>query len=249
MKNSNELKEKLILIFHQKKVMTMTEIKTVLNTNSRMTAHRKLSTVDYISSYSHAGKYYSLNLIAKYNRSGLWEFNGIYFSIHGTLSKTIEYLINHSSAGYFASELQDKLNVFVHNELLKLFRHNKIQREQIGSEFLYFSITSAEVQLKNRKEQIQQALQEDFSQYGFGSSEIGCLQTLLSVLNEQQRRLILGFESLKIGHGGDTILSKLMGVDVRTISKGRKELLAHEILTDGVRAKGGGRPNLKKKLN
>ena len=141
------------------------------------------------------------------------------------------------------------MNVFVHNELLKLFRHNKIQREQIGSEFLYFSITSAEVQLKNRKEQIQQALQEDFSQYGFGSSEIGCLQTLLSVLNEQQRRLILGFESLKIGHGGDTILSKLMGVDVRTISKGRKELLAHEILTDGVRAKGGGRPNLKKKLN
>ncbi len=246
MKKSNKLKEKLILFFHEKKVMMMAEIKTVLKTNSRMTAHRKLSTIDYISSYSHAGKYYSLNSIAKYNRSGLWEFNGIYFSKHGTLSKTIEYLINHSSAGYFASELQDKLNVFVHNELLKLFRYNKIQREQIGSEFLYFSTTSGEVQLNHRKEQIQQSLQEGFNQYGFGSSQVACLQTLLSALNEQQRRLILGFESLKIGHGGDRILAKLIGVDVRTISRGRKELLSQEILTDGTRAKGGGRPTLKK---
>jgi hypothetical protein len=33
------------------------------------------------------------------------------------------------------------------------------------------------------------------------------------------------------------------------ISKGRKELLSHDILPDRIRSKGGGRPSLKKNYN
>ncbi|MFQ5771846.1 MAG: hypothetical protein ACE5HX_15030, partial [bacterium] len=55
-----------------------------------------------------------------------------------------------------------------------------------------------------------------FINYGYDFSHIECLQRLLSVLNEKQRRLLLGFESLRIGYGGDKVLSKIAGVDART---------------------------------
>ncbi|HPG30463.1 MAG TPA: hypothetical protein PLQ81_06720 [bacterium] len=38
----------------------------------KMTIFRKLKELSYITSYSHAGKYYTLNEIAKYNENGIW---------------------------------------------------------------------------------------------------------------------------------------------------------------------------------
>lgn len=244
---NNSIKN-LIDLFHKKQVLTLNEIKIVLKTNSRMTIHRKLSSIDYKSSYSHKGKYYTLESIVKYNRTGLWNFKGIRFSKYGTLSKTIEYLINNSDNGYFASELYKTLDVFVHNELLKLFHNQKIQREQIGREFLYISNTIGEVQLQKRKKQIQESFKKEKGslKLDYNTSHVECLKALLSVLNEKQLRLILGYESLRIGYGGDAFMSKLTGIDARTIGKGRKELLFHNILPDRIRSKGGGRPSVKK---
>jgi hypothetical protein len=72
------------------------------------------------------------------------------------------------------------------------------------------------------------------------------LTTFLSALNEKQRRLFLGFESLRLGHGGDKTLSALTGMDARTIAKGRRELLSRNISVERIRKPGGGRPPLKK---
>ncbi|MFQ5771999.1 MAG: hypothetical protein ACE5HX_15800 [bacterium] len=132
-----------------------------------MTIHRKLHALDYRSSYSHKGKYYTLNTIAHYDRNGLWEFNGIYFSKYDTLSKTIEHLVNTSEAGFFASELNSIVKVFVQNELLNLYKREKIQREQINREFLYLSTTIGEIQLHKRKAHIQESVLEksDFVNY------------------------------------------------------------------------------------
>jgi hypothetical protein len=239
MKKAANRTEKLRLLFHEKTVLTMVDLKKALDTNSRMTIHRQLSVMDYISSYSHAGKYYSLNSIAHYNRLGLWEFNGIWFSKYGTLSKTIVRLIHRSPAGYFASELESVLHVFVHNELLNLYRQQQVAREQIGSEYLYLSTTLGKSQLEKRKQQLLQA--------GATHDEtVDYLRTLLSVLNEKQRRLVLGFESLRIGHGGDRLLSEWSGVNVKAIRRGRRELVSQEIEADRIRREGGGRPVIKK---
>ena len=74
-------------------------------------------------------------------------------------------------------------------------------------------------------------------------AEVG---TLLSVLNEKQRRLYLGLESLRIGTGGDTQVALMAGVDVKTVAKGRRELQSREVDMDRIRAAGAGRPALKK---
>ena len=75
------------------------------------------------------------------------------------------------------------------------------------------------------------------------------LNVLLSRLDEQQRRWLAAAESLRLGHGGDVAVSRITGMDVGTISRGRAELEAElkERPADRIRLPGGGRPCLEKK--
>lgn len=69
-------------------------------------------------------------------------------------------------------------------------------------------------------------------------------------LNEQQRRWFAALESKKVGHGGDTRLSLILGLHVDTIRRGREELDADLAgrPTDRIRNPGAGRPPAKKKI-
>ena len=42
-----------------------------------------------------------------------------------------------------------------------------------------------------------------------------------SLLDEQQRRLFAGLESIKLGHGGDSVLAEFLGLDPHTVARGR----------------------------
>jgi len=68
----------------------------------------------------------------------------------------------------------------------------------------------------------------------------------LSTLDEHQRRLYVGLESEKLGHGGDRRLATITGIHVDTIAKGRREL-KHAKASDRVRPPGGGRLRAEKK--
>ena len=68
-----------------------------------------------------------------------------------------------------------------------------------------------------------------------------------SLLDEQQRRLYAGLESLKQGHGGDRKLAEILGLDEETVARGRQELLEAKVQRDRVRQPGGGRPRAEKK--
>ena len=62
-----------------------------------------------------------------------------------------------------------------------------------------------------------------------------------SILDEKQRRLYAGLEALKSGH------AELLGLDVGTVARGRRELLEQDIEVERVRATGGGRKPVEKK--
>jgi hypothetical protein len=68
-----------------------------------------------------------------------------------------------------------------------------------------------------------------------------------SLLDEQQRRLYAGLEALKTGRGGDTLIAELLGLDVSTVAKGRRQLLSEDIEIDRSRKIGGGRKPSEKK--
>ena len=75
------------------------------------------------------------------------------------------------------------------------------------------------------------------------------MNLLFSRLDEQQRRWYAAVESAKIGHGGDRFISRVTGLHVDTIRRGREELAASlaDRPADRVRLPGGGRPALEKK--
>ncbi len=76
------------------------------------------------------------------------------------------------------------------------------------------------------------------------------MNVFLSRLGEQQRRWYVGLESKKLGHGGDTLLAQITGMDVETIRRGRRELDVdlENRPTDRTRVEGGGQPMAEKKL-
>lgn len=58
----------------------------------------------------------------------------------------------------------------------------------------------------------------------FSEKTIMLMQLHYSRLLEKERRQYAALESLKLGRGGVLYISKILGVDKKTISQGRKEL-------------------------
>lgn len=76
------------------------------------------------------------------------------------------------------------------------------------------------------------------------------LNLLLSRLDEQQRRWLAALESQRVGHGGDRLVSRITGLNVETIRRGRRELEGslHDCPPGRIRRPGAGRPAVKKKM-
>ena len=75
------------------------------------------------------------------------------------------------------------------------------------------------------------------------------MNLLMSRLDEQQRRWYAAVESEKIGHGGDVQVSKITGLNVETIRRGRREMAGQlgSRPSERIRVVGGGRPRVEKK--
>jgi hypothetical protein len=76
------------------------------------------------------------------------------------------------------------------------------------------------------------------------------LNLLLARLDEQQRRWLAALESQKVGRGGDRLVSRITGLNVETIRRGRRELDAslRDCPPDRIRRPGAGRPRAQKKI-
>jgi hypothetical protein len=77
------------------------------------------------------------------------------------------------------------------------------------------------------------------------------MNLFLSRLDEDHQRWYVALESMKVGHGGDRLLSLITGMNVETIRRGRRELekSLEGFPAERIRRHGAGRPPLKKKTN
>lgn len=138
-----DFQQALRRLFNRKKVVELKHLFTTLKTHSRMTVFRKLSGIEYLTSYSQAGRYYTLQEISQFDHDGLWQFNGILFSRDGTLKQTVIRMINDAEAGQFHKELQRRLRLRVHNTLAELVEKKQIDRLILRGEFLYINVDPA----------------------------------------------------------------------------------------------------------
>lgn len=244
--------ERIRRLLLDRKVATMPELKAALGTEVDVTVFRKLRDLAYRTSYSHSGRYYTLEEIARFDALGLWSFRSVWFSKFGTLIHTCEVLVNEAEAGYFAGELDATLHVEVKDALRKLAAEGRIAREKVSGRFLHVSAdpTTRRRQLRARK--VRLATPADLVSFGGGVRVLpdelkAAIVLFFALLDEKQRRLYAGLESLKLGHGGDQRIAKLLGLDPGTVARGRRELLSQDVETEGVRRKGAGRPSSEKK--
>ena len=118
---------------------TMDDFKRTLGTTVDLTVLRKLKCLGYRSSYSHHGKYYTLDRLASFDAYGLWVSTPARFSRYGTLRNTLKQFIESAELGYTAGELRERLGVSVKEPLLSLTREHQIRRDLIAKVYVYAS--------------------------------------------------------------------------------------------------------------
>lgn len=239
--------ESIKSLFRKSIVATMPQLKSVLGTTANMTVYRKLQQLSYHTSYSHKGGYYTLDELTEFDDLGLWHYQEVHFSKYGTLIRTAQSVIDRSEKGYSHSELRSRLGVEVKEALLHLHLQHRVVREQIAGRYVYFSTDP-----QRHRQQNLLRLEENPP---LGSPKGGMVLAhevrasiilFFSLLDERQRRLYAGLESLRLGHGGDSLISQLLGIDNHTVARGRSELLERDIEIDRIRKKGAGRMPIKK---
>ena len=230
--------DKILRLFHDQKVATMPQLKTALGTPVAVTVFRKLATLPYRCSYSHCGAYYTLDSIAQYDELGLWCYRDIHFSRHGTLMNTAVSLVTQAPAGYLVDELEALVQVAAKDALRQLAHARRLSRRDWQGRYLYCAPDRARGQEQWAARQAQQHPSDDVE---------AAKALFYSLLDEQQRRLYAGLESMQWGHGGEQRMAELFGLNVDTVARGRTELLSGQVLRGRVRQAGAGRTAVEKK--
>jgi hypothetical protein len=251
MKTEHYSLKRLRAFLKRRKIATLDQLQSALGDASKRTAFRKLEALSYLSSYSHRGMYYTLESIANFDARGLWCCQSVWFSRFGNLIETTQSFVQQSEAGYSATELREILHVKTKHTLVQLVRLGELQRETIEGRYIYLSAESKKYrsQRKARKRRKTKSLATIVvSNPDLAADEAKAVVLLfLSTLNERQRRLYAGLESLKLGHGGDHYIAELFGMDPHTVAHGRTELVEGDWDEERLRASGAGRASTKKK--
>jgi hypothetical protein len=229
------------------RVATLDNLKDALGTTGTMTVFRKLKALGYRSSYSHRGKFYTLQDLPEFDEQGLWGWHSVWFSRYGNLIETAREFVEAAASGFCAAELETILHVECKRALLKLFREDRVARDQIGGVYVYLAkeYPKQRHQQRRRREHADDLMA---SQIQVMSHELQAAIILFSsLLDEKQRRLYAGLESQKFGHGGDRKVADLLGLDVHTVARGRRELFGGQVEPERVRREGGGRKAVEKK--
>jgi len=223
------------------KIVTMEELKKGLGPIAERTLYRKLKLLSYRTSYTHGGSYFTLRDIAKFNEEGLWCFDSVWFSRCGTLLATLEAWVNHADKGFYAKELEIALHVSVKETLLRLVKDDRIRREKVAGLYLYCSPKAAERKRQLLARRVEQAAEEPTDELK------ASILLFFAILDEKQRRLFAGLESLRQGRGADPFVADLFGVNIHTVAKGRRQLVERDVETGRTRKSGGGRRPVQKK--
>ncbi len=237
-------------LLRRNQIASLPELKKALGTEVGVTVFRKLKPLDYLTSYTHRGGFYTLREIVRFDDRGLWSHEGVWFSRHGTLLATAEAFVHRSLRGYFAEELAQTLHVETQDTLHELVRRKILSRQLLSGTYLY---TASEPAIRQRQLLTRRSAQAvptvtDASRLEVSPEELKVAILLFySLRDEKQRRLYAALESLQLGHGGDRQLADFLGMDPHTIAPGRRELLEHDVQPERVRKTGGGRKPLEKK--
>jgi hypothetical protein len=145
-------------LFRRQSVGELSDLFRVLKTRSRMSVFRRLKILGYVSSFTHAGRYYTLREVRRFDQWGLWFHRRVGFSRAGTLKATVVEVVSGSSGGMTPKELLALLKLPVtgslYNTLHELVDSGQMRRQKLAGLHLYLSAEKnrAEEQLAQRQQ-------------------------------------------------------------------------------------------------
>jgi len=150
---------RLVKVLQRRHVLDLSAIQREVG-RSRRSLFRDLAQIDYLASFTHAGRYYTLVEGGRFDEHGLWFHGDIGFSRAGTLKETVVKAVEQSEVGCTHLELARWLRVRVHNTLLDLVSHQRIARHAWQRCQLYVSCAAARAaqQVSGREAQTATAL-------------------------------------------------------------------------------------------
>ena len=77
---ADQSRDVLRRLFQQRRIADLDVLFKTLRTESPMSVFRRLSDLGYLTSYSHARRYYTLEEIPDFDSNGLWQCQGVLFS-------------------------------------------------------------------------------------------------------------------------------------------------------------------------
>lgn len=191
MPTQNPPATRLEKLFRRRKCWVLADLAKTLD-YALITVRRLLKQVGYFRSYTHNGKWYTLQAAPKFNPEGIWLHRKIGFSKRGSLTATITGLVKQSSAGLSARDLAEKLQHPCHAVLSILHKNSVLDRVKVGGEFRYLC---PELPINHRQRE-QSAVQDPQSPLRVLST-----QTALFVLVEHIKNPGLSFEQMATNVG------------------------------------------------
>ncbi|NBK23461.1 MAG: hypothetical protein EOM68_15700 [Spirochaetia bacterium] len=149
--HTNPSDERVLSAFQTKKALTIEELSEIQQC-SHITSRRRLKQWGALTSYNQNNRYYTLPSIPVFSKEGLWHYQGVSFSKHGTCKQTVIRLVRKSKKGLSNTELSEVLGENP-NSLLAHFKEIPgIVKERHGRDVVYFSDTPEkhEAQKRNR---------------------------------------------------------------------------------------------------
>jgi hypothetical protein len=145
--------DQLVKLLERRKVAPVSELRKALGVRSRTTVFFAMKAAGYCTSYSHAGRFYTLRRIPQFDEHGLWSCGDVRFSKHGTLRATIVVLVCESPEGRTHEELERIVGLRVHDTLRSLVEAQVLGREQFDSVYVYLDrdIRRAAAQMEQRR--------------------------------------------------------------------------------------------------
>lgn len=126
-------------LYARKPVADLSTLKEALHTTSRTTVFRALVAAGYYTSYSHAGRYYTLEHVPDFNNDGIWAHGEILFSRLRTLRATVVPMVSDAPAGQVHAELEARVHLRVYDTLHDLLADGRIGRVELEHVYLFVS--------------------------------------------------------------------------------------------------------------
>jgi len=136
---AGDVERQLTQLLRKARLLDMPALREAFPGRSQRSIMRDLVAVGYLASCNLSGRFYTLADVPDFDADGLWRHGPALFSRHGTLKATVCQLVGDADNGRTHPELQQRLQLRVHNTLFELVEQGQLGRERLDQLFLYVS--------------------------------------------------------------------------------------------------------------